>query len=119
LKPRSDTDDNGILDQAEIQNGTDPLVDDANDTYDDGLPDGDEVNSCGLIRWIQTRMMTALSDGDEAQNGTDPLADGANDDSDTDGLTSVKEIAREADPIDYGTDDDGLPNGAITAALIR
>jgi len=82
-----DVDDDGLLDQVEIDiHGTDPFDD---DTDDDGLLDGFEVD-----------------------NGFNPLVAGeAALDGDGDGLSNLEEQAADTDPNDPDTDGDGISDG--------
>ncbi|MEO0599900.1 MAG: myxococcus cysteine-rich repeat containing protein [Myxococcota bacterium] len=78
-----DTDGDGLTDDEEEFEGTDPLDP---DTDDDGLTDGDEVNV----------------------HETDPL----DPDTDDDGLTDGDEVnVHETDPLDPDTDDGGIDDG--------
>ena len=83
---KKDADDDGLLDDEEVDLGTDP----ANpDTDGDGLLDGFEV-----------------------AHGLDPLAAGDGGlDPDNDGLDGLAEQAARTDPKDTDTDDDGLSDG--------
>jgi hypothetical protein len=78
-----DEDNDGLSNLEEFQNGTHP---DDEDSDDDGLTDGDEVNT----------------------HGTDPLKT----DSDNDGLTDFDELnTTNTLPLDNDTDDDGITDG--------
>src|SRR5690606_27119735 len=67
----ADTDDDGLLDGEEVDTyGTDPL--DA-DTDDDGLTDGDEVDTYGTDPLDADTDDGGVPDGEEVDRGTDPL----------------------------------------------
>jgi len=95
-----DTDDDGIEDGDEPMFGTDPLDP---DTDGDGSNDGDEIIN-GTDPLDPDSDDDGLSDGDEAARGTDPL----DPDSDNDGLSDGDEVALGTDPLDPDSDDDGL-----------
>jgi parallel beta-helix repeat protein len=111
-----DSDDDGLADGDEVNtHGTDPLDD---DTDDDGLTDGDEVNTHGTNPTDADTDDDTLPDGWEVANGTDPTDgtgdDGADGDPDGDGLSNTDEYARGTDPFDDDTDDDSLLDGVET-----
>jgi len=107
----NDTDDDGLPDGWEIDNDLNPLTDDANEDPDgDGLTNIEEYS-------IQTSPVDldtdndGLPDGWEVNNGLDPLTDDANGDPDDDGLINIDEYIKGTDPLDDDTDDDGLIDG--------
>jgi hypothetical protein len=71
----TDTDDDGLWDGQEVQNGLDPLVDDANDDADsDGLTNIEEVDIYGTNPLDPDTDGDGVSDGDEINvYGTDPM----------------------------------------------
>ncbi|MEE9332558.1 MAG: hypothetical protein V3U65_00515 [Granulosicoccaceae bacterium] len=100
-----DTDDDGLLDGAEIVVGSDPLL---ADTDGDTLTDGDEVNQ------HKTDPLSMDSDNDQLpdaaeiqQHQTDPLLD----DTDSDGLLDGAELEAGTDPLDADSDNDNLSDG--------
>ena len=100
-----DTDNDGLLDGAEIASGSDPLV---ADTDGDTLSDGAEINQ------HKTDPLSADSDNDELsdaaeiqQHQTDPLLE----DTDFDGLFDGAELDAGTDPIDTDSDNDNLNDG--------
>jgi len=105
-----DTDDDGLLDGAEVHtHGTDPAV---VDTDGDGLGDGAEVNTHGTNPLEVDSDGDGLRDGFEVTGGFAPLVPGEQDlDPDGDGLTNLAEQAAGANPLDPDTDDDGLLDG--------
>jgi len=130
---RLDSDGDGLEDVIENIIGTDPFDD---DTDDDGLMDGNEVNVYGTNPLDPDSDFDGLLDGLElgltAPQGNDtnlgifvPDADPStttdplDDDTDGDGLIDGVEDANgngrvdpgETDPNDLDTDDDGLPDG--------
>lgn len=84
-----DSDDDGSLDGEEIANGTEPLNDDSDG---DGLLDGVETNTGTFV------------DADET--GSDPL----NEDSDGDSILDGEEVANGTNPTTNDTDGDGVPD---------
>lgn len=83
VDPDCDDDGDGLSNSEEGNFGTDP---NDSDTDDDGVSDGDEINT----------------------HGTDPL----DSDTDDDGLTDGEEInTHGTDPLDPDSDDDGIPDG--------
>ncbi len=100
-------DSDGLTDVEEYLNGTDPS--DA-DSDDDGLNDGDEVNTHGTDPLDSDHDDDGLIDGDEVNtHGTDPL----DSDSDDDGLPDGWEVSYSLDPNNSGGDDGetGDPDG--------
>ncbi|EKN64127.1 VWA domain-containing protein [Schinkia azotoformans] len=114
LDPMSDSDDDGLTDQEEMNLGTNPSI---SDTDKDGLSDGEEV--------LMYKTNPLKSDTDEDRlpdqyeifaTGTDPLIidsdkNGINDseeDMDRDNLSNIKELEIGTDPNLYDTDFDGL-----------
>jgi hypothetical protein len=101
----ADTDNDGLLDGAEIILGSDPLL---ADTDGDSLSDGDEINQ------HSTDPLSEDSDGDELndvaelqEHLTNPLIT----DTDEDGLADGAEIAATTDPLNADSDNDGLSDG--------
>ncbi|MDY3678597.1 MAG: Rib/alpha-like domain-containing protein [Actinomyces urogenitalis] len=133
-----DDDNDGVSDEDEAKNGTDPKNP---DTDGDGVNDGDEAKD-GTDPLNPDTDGDGLNDGDEKTHGTDPTnpdtdGDGVNDgdevtgdknkdwdgdgkgdptdptkaDSDGDGLNDGDEIARGTDPNKADTDGDGISDG--------
>lgn len=65
-----DSDGDGLLDAAEVEAGTDPLV---ADTDGDGLEDGAEVNTHGTNPLLADTDMDGFGDGTELRTGSDPM----------------------------------------------
>jgi hypothetical protein len=109
-----DTDSDGLSDYYEetVLGTTDPNDPDSDD---DGLNDGDEVNTHGTDPNDSDSDDDTLPDGWEVDGGLDPNDDtgdnGAAGDPDTDGLTNAEELANGTDPNDSDSDDDTLPDG--------
>ncbi|MHA1806494.1 MAG: LamG-like jellyroll fold domain-containing protein [Candidatus Thorarchaeota archaeon] len=103
----SDTDDDGLTDLEEYENGTDPEVD---DTDGDGIDDKEELTT-GSDGYI-TNPLDSDTDGDgidddtEVDNGLDPT------DEDTDGDSLPDNCAYEGYTLD--SDGDGIVNGKDT-----
>jgi hypothetical protein len=104
VEVNTDRDGDGLGDCDERSAGTD--VADA-DTDDDGLTDGDEVNTHGTNPLVADSDDDGLGDGTEVALGTDPL----DSDSDDDGLLDDVEVATDSNPLDPDSDDDGILDG--------
>lgn len=104
----ADSDGDGLSDSEEIENGTDP---NNADTDGDGLSDGDEVNTYGTDPTNVDSDGDGLSDYDEVITyNTDP--NDANGDADGDGLSDVDEInTYNTDPTNADSDGDGFTDG--------
>ncbi|HOS97987.1 MAG TPA: hypothetical protein PLU54_10070 [Deltaproteobacteria bacterium] len=97
-----DSDDDGLSNLGEYQNGTRP---DNWDTDGDGLSDGDEVNQYGSDPLDTDTDDDGLTDGDEAAIGTSPT----NSDSDGDELSDGTEVyIYRTDPTTPYTDEDWI-----------
>jgi hypothetical protein len=108
-----DSDDDGLSDGDEVNTyGTDPNDPDSDD---DGLSDGDEVNTYGTDPTDPDSDSDGLPDGWEVDNGLNPNSrtgnNGASGDPDSDGLSNAGEYANGSDPNDPDSDDDGLSDG--------
>jgi outer membrane protein OmpA-like peptidoglycan-associated protein len=122
-----DTDGDGITDEQEILNGTDPMSADSDgdgitdsdevasgtdpnnaDSDGDGLNDGDEVNTYGTDPTNADSDGDGLSDFDEVMTyNTDPL--NGSGDADGDGLSDVDEInTHGTNPTNADSDSDGF-----------
>ncbi|MCY3414509.1 MAG: Ig-like domain repeat protein [Candidatus Heimdallarchaeota archaeon] len=104
-----DTDDDGANDGWEVENGTDPLVDDASlDMDNDGLTNQEEKEYNTLPNNPDSDS-DGILDGDELKTfNTDPL----DSDSDDDGLNDGQEVnTYTTDPLDADSDEDGLLDG--------
>ena len=101
-----DPDDDGLTNDEEDEEGTDPVDP---DTDDDGLTDGEEVNDHGTGPLDPDTDDDGLTDGEEVNDhGTDPL----DPDTDDDGLTDGEEVNDHGtDPLDPDTDDGGTSDG--------
>ncbi|TVX75750.1 hypothetical protein FPP74_12105, partial [Corynebacterium sp. NML180780] len=99
-EPASDSDNDGVTDEQELADGTNP---NKADSDDDGLSDGEEKQR-GTDPNKADSDGDGVNDGDEVKNGTDPLKV----DSDGDGLTDGEEKEKGTDPLKADTDGDGL-----------
>jgi hypothetical protein len=105
-----DTDDDGLLDGAELDYNLDPSIPDFDN---DGLLDGDEV-ARGTNPRARDTDGDALADGVEVAHGTNPLlADG-----DVDGSPDPDELVLGTDPLDADSDDDAVPDGADDCPIL-
>ena len=100
----ADSDHDGIPDDVERANGTDPTT---ADTDGDGVSDGAE-RANGSDPTSADTDGDGVLDGEEAERGTDPRSS----DSDGDGIDDNEEIERGSDPAKADTDGDGLSDGA-------
>lgn len=99
----TDTDNDGLTNLEEFQYATDP---NNNDSDNDGLLDGEEINTHLTNPLNNDSDGDGLSDGQEVNEyGTNPLAV----DSDSDGLTDYDEvITYQSNPLLADSDEDGL-----------
>ncbi|MFT5296134.1 MAG: outer membrane protein assembly factor BamB [Colwellia sp.] len=98
-----DSDEDGLTNLEEFSLRTNPIV---ADTDDDGLLDGEEVNTYLTSPLESDSDQDGLTDGAEVnEHGTDPLLS----DSDDDGLSDSEEVnVHQSNPLSSDTDDDGL-----------
>ncbi|HEM3504919.1 TPA: MucBP domain-containing protein [Streptococcus suis] len=101
--PNKDTDGDGVTDEDEKKDGTDPLNP---DTDGDGVNDGDEKKD-GTDPLNPDTDGDGVKDGDEKIDGTDPL----NPDTDGDGVKDGDEKTDGTDPKNPDTDGDGVNDG--------
>jgi len=104
----ADSDGDGVSDAEELERGTDP---NSADSDGDGLSDGDEVNTYGTDPTNADSDGDGLSDYDEVITyKTDP--NNANGDADGDGVSDVDEInTYNTDPTNADSDGDGFTDG--------
>ena len=127
ISGQEDPDMDGLINNEEIQIGTDPFNPDtdgdglgdgeevktyrtnplAPDTDSDGLGDGEEVHQRRTDPLNPDTDADRLMDGDEVRRNTDPL----NPDTDADLLNDGDEVNRKTDPLNPDTDQDGLNDG--------
>jgi len=107
--PAGDPDGDGLINELEVEAGTDPLDP---DTDDDGAVDGVEVLVAGSNPLVQDTDGGGALDGAEIVGGTDPLDPYDDDetgvDTDGDGLADALEESLGTDPERADTDGDGL-----------
>src|SRR5689334_24530732 len=99
-----DTDGDGIPDDVEQRNGTDPKNADSDD---DGVNDADESRR-GTDPLAPDTDGDGLTDAEEGEHGTDPR----NADTDRDGLPDIDEVDSGSDPKKGDSDGDGLSDQA-------
>lgn len=98
-----DTDNDGVTDEDENKDGTDPTNADSDN---DGVSDGEEkTDSTNPL--IPDTDNDGVNDGDEKIDGTDPN----NEDTDNDGITDGEEKANKTNPLIVDTDGDGVIDG--------
>ena len=100
----TDSDGDGVSDDEERSNGTDPGNADSDG---DGLTDGEEARG-GSDPTSADTDGDGVPDDEEAERGTDPRAA----DSDGDGIDDAEEIERGLNPRLADSDGDGLGDGA-------
>ncbi len=93
VEPAVDTDGDGLSDEDEDLLGTDPEDDDSDN---DGLKDGEEVNTYGTDPLDPDSDNDGTKDGDEVDAGTDPLTN-ENVDEDAKAELEVKDIYIDED----------------------
>jgi hypothetical protein len=103
-----DSDGDGLGDERETTHGTNPGDPDSDD---DGLLDGAEVNVHETDPLDDDTDGDGMPDGWEVDNGLNPVVNDANQDPDSDGLTNLEEYQELTDPQDDDTDGDGMPDG--------
>ncbi|HEM3621395.1 TPA: YSIRK-type signal peptide-containing protein, partial [Streptococcus suis] len=101
--PKKDTDGDGVTDEDEKKDGTDPTNP---DTDGDGVKDGDEKTD-GTDPKNPDTDGDGVKDGDEKTDGTDPK----NPDTDGDGVKDGDEKKDGTDPLNPDTDGDGVKDG--------
>ncbi|MCK3867735.1 YSIRK-type signal peptide-containing protein [Streptococcus suis] len=101
--PKKDTDGDGVTDEDEKKDGTDPKNP---DTDGDGVKDGDEKKD-GTDPLNPDTDGDGVKDGDEKTDGTDPK----NPDTDGDGVKDGDEKTDGTDPKNPDTDGDGVNDG--------
>lgn len=98
-----DTDKDGVTDEDENKDGTDP---ENPDTDNDGVNDGDEkTDSTNPL--VPDTDNDGVNDGHEKADGTDPNKQ----DSDDDGITDGEEKVNKTNPLVVDTDGDGVIDG--------
>ncbi|MFH6674398.1 Rib/alpha-like domain-containing protein [Streptococcus suis] len=113
--PNKDTDGDGVTDEDEKKDGTDPKNP---DTDGDGVKDGDEKKD-GTDPLNPDTDGGGVNDGDEKKNGTNPLApsddkktpEDPKKDTDGDGVKDGDEKKDGTDPLNPDTDGDGVKDG--------
>ncbi|HNQ77663.1 MAG TPA: C25 family cysteine peptidase [Acidobacteriota bacterium] len=106
-----DSDSDGMPNDWETANGTNPDVADANaDPDDDGLTNIQEMVNNTNPQDEDTDN-DGMEDGWEVAKGLNPLADDAALDPDHDSLTNLDEYGANTNPYDADTDDDSMPDG--------
>jgi hypothetical protein len=104
----ADTDGDGMSDKWEIDNGLNPLADDAeNDPDADGATNLEE-SQAGTDPANPDTDSDGIPDGWEIDMGIDPLYDDAAEDPDADTLTNLDEYGYNTNPLKADSDDDGL-----------
>ncbi len=104
--PNEDSDEDGLTDAQEAAEGTDPLL---SDTDDDGVKDGEEVNTLKTDPLEPDTDGDGFTDGEEVALGSDPTDDNA--DNDGDNLGDADEFSAGSHPNVADTDGDGLNDG--------
>ena len=114
-----DTDGDGLIDEEELQIGTDPADPDSDE---DGLTDGREVNEVGTDPLAPDTDGDGYDDAIELDAGSDPNdpasvpGGGVHLDADGDGLIDEEELQLGTDPNNPDSDGDGYDDGEEVAA---
>lgn len=107
----SDTDNDGLADNIEIDNGLNPTFDDANlDMDNDGLSNIDEI-ALGTQLDNPDSDSDGMTDGWESNSNLDPFSNDAALDLDRDGLNNLQEMQNDTQPRNSDSDSDGLTDG--------
>ncbi len=107
----SDSDSDGMPDLWEIENLLNPILDDSSGNADlDGLTNLEEYKN-GTNPQSTDTDSDGIEDSWEVLNGLNPRSDDANSDKDIDGLSNLKEFQLNTDPNNNDTDSDGMPDG--------
>ena len=102
---RADTDGDGLSDSEELNSGTNLSN---TDTDNDGLDDGEEVDEHQTDPLLSDTDADGLDDGEEITFGTNPLKE----DSDGDALSDIDEIqTHNTNPVNADSDGDSLNDG--------
>lgn len=102
-KDKPDADKDGIPDDEEIKNGTNPNNPDSDG---DGVPDKEEIEH-GTNPNNPDSDNDGIPDREEIEQGTNPN----NPDSDGDGIPDKEEIEQGTNPTNPDSDNDGIPDG--------
>ncbi|MBD3352839.1 MAG: hypothetical protein GF364_15240 [Candidatus Lokiarchaeota archaeon] len=106
-----DTEDDGMYDGWEVDNGLDPFTDDSSDDNDDDQLDNlDEFNANTDPNNNDTDD-DGMDDYWEVMNDLNPLIDDSSLDGDGDGLTNLEELNYGTDPNNNDSDGDGVSDG--------
>ena len=104
----TDTDQDGLNDSAEVENGLEPLIQDTQEDYDsDSLTNLQEVN-LGLDPLNNDTDQDGMLDGWEVYFKTNPFIDDTDLDPDNDTLTNIEEYTYGSDPHSVDGDSDGV-----------
>ena len=103
-----DSDGDGLTNLEEYQHGTNPKN---SDSDNDGLLDGEEVNTHFTDPADSDSDNDGIPDGWEVDNSLNPLINDSGLDKDGDGLTNFGEYQYDTDPNNHDTDNDGMLDG--------
>ncbi|MFW9807879.1 MAG: right-handed parallel beta-helix repeat-containing protein, partial [Candidatus Thorarchaeota archaeon] len=106
-----DGDNDGMVDEWEVENGLNPLIDDG---FED--PDNDNLDNNQEIYWSTDPHnpdtdQDQMPDGWEALYELRPLLDDSREDKDSDGLCNLDEYLHGTDPDDSDSDSDSITDG--------
>ena len=94
----ADTDSDEIPDGWEVNNGLDPLTDDANLDFDDDNLSNLQEYQIGTNPFNNDTDNDSIPDDWEAENGLNPLVNDAHEDPDLDGISNLEEYLANLDP---------------------
>jgi len=103
-----DPDLDDLTNAEELAIGTDPFNDDSDNDF---LTDGDEVNEYGTNPTMYDTDTDGMPDYWEVNMDTNPVANDALSDYDFDDLSNIEEFNHNTDPQNPDTDFDSLPDG--------
>jgi hypothetical protein len=104
----TDTDQDGMDDAIEVENGLNPLIQDTHEDYDtDSLTNLKEI-ILGTDPLNNDTDGDGMLDGWEVYYGTDPFIDDTELDPDNDTLTNLEEYTYGSDPFSVDGDNDGI-----------
>jgi Zn-dependent metalloprotease len=107
----SDTDNDGLADNVELEYELDPTNDDANlDMDNDGLSNINEI-ALGTQLNNPDSDSDGIPDGLEVESGINPLYNDANLDLDNDGLSNIEELDHGTKINNRDSDSDGMSDG--------
>ncbi|MFW9805854.1 MAG: right-handed parallel beta-helix repeat-containing protein, partial [Candidatus Thorarchaeota archaeon] len=106
-----DGDDDGMVDEWEVENGLNPLIDDSHQDPDHDHLDNDQEAYWSTDPHNPDSDQDQMPDGWETFYGLRPLLDDSREDGDADGLSNLDEYLHRTDPTNSDSDFDSIPDG--------